>query len=156
MPLLCFYSMKICYLQWILEPSTNSKLVYGPRAFPDILMRSVSEPFCHWIDTWDANSQEGCCNLAHRFKVLFHGWLMLCFLGCGETEHFGTRSWRTKLFISWRLKVRNRRETRYSLQDQVASAHFLKPSSQFYHLETICVDYESVDVIRVFMVQSPT
>lgn len=96
MPLLCFYSMNIHYLQRILEPSTNSKLIYGPRAFPDILIRGISEPFCHWIDTWDANSQEGGCNLVHSFKVLFHGWLMLCFLRCSEAEHFGTRLWKNK------------------------------------------------------------
>lgn len=158
-PLLCFYSMNIHYLQWILELSTNSKLIYGPRAFPNILITGISEPFCHWIDTWDANSQEGGCNLAHSFKVLFHGWLMLCFLRCGETEHFGTRLWKNKtvyfvLFHGGKeLGTEGKQDEAFKINFQVPN--FLKPSSQFYHLETICVDYESTDVIWVFMVQSP-
>lgn len=136
------YSMDIHYLQWILEPSTNSKLIYGPKVFPSILIRGISEPFCHWIDTWDANSQEGGCNLAHSFKVLFHAWLMLCFLMWWDrTFWYKIMKEQNCLFrfISWRQRVRNRRETRWSLQDQLPSAQLLETKLTILPLgNTLC------------------
>lgn len=131
--------MNIYYLQPISEYIPNFNITY-------VLISGINQTLSLWTDTWNAHLQQSEYILAHSFQVLFHGWLMLCFLGCGEADQLDRRSWR-------KPGIRTRREKWCSLQDQVPSDLFLKSCSQFYHLETVCVDFESTDEGGVLRVQ---